>query len=51
MAAFAGSPTPGQLRFTKRHTERSRPWPTGQLPKRCVEIKARVLGQKVRIRF
>ena len=38
--------------FTKRHTERVEVMPDRvQLPKRRVNIKANVLGQKVRIRF
>lgn len=38
--------------FTKRHTERIEAMPDRvQLPKRRVNIKANVLGQKVRIRF
>lgn len=38
--------------FTKRHTERVEAMPDRvQLPKRRVNIKAHVLGQKVRIRF
>ena len=38
--------------FTKRHTERVEGMPDRvQLPKRRVNIKADVLGQKVRIRF
>jgi DNA-binding MarR family transcriptional regulator len=38
--------------FTKRHTERVEALPDRvQLPKRRVNIKADVLGQKVRIRF
>jgi DNA-binding MarR family transcriptional regulator len=38
--------------FTKRHTERVEAMPDRvQLPKRRVNIKANVLGQKVRIRF
>ena len=38
--------------FTKRHTERVEAMPDRvQLPKRLVNIKAKVLGQKVRIRF
>jgi len=38
--------------FTKRHTERVQAMPDRvQLPKRRVNIKANVLGQKVRIRF
>ena len=38
--------------FTKRHTERVEAMPDRvQLPKRRVNIKANVLGQRVRIRF
>ena len=38
--------------FTKRHTERIEAMPErAQLPKRRVNIKGRVLGQNVRIRF
>lgn len=38
--------------FTKRHTERVEAMPDRvQLPKRRVNIKAKLLGQKVRIRF
>ena len=38
--------------FTKRHTERVESMSDRvQLPKRRVNIKAKVLGQKVRIRF
>jgi DNA-binding MarR family transcriptional regulator len=38
--------------FTKRHTERVQAMPERfELPKRRVNIKANVLGQKVRIRF
>ena len=38
--------------FTKRHTERVEAMPDRvQIPKRRVNIKAKVLGQKVRIRF
>jgi DNA-binding MarR family transcriptional regulator len=38
--------------FTKRHTERVEAMPDRvELPKRMVNIKAKVLGQKVRIRF
>ena len=38
--------------FTKRHTERVEAMPDRVLlPKRRVNIKARVLGQRVRIRF
>jgi len=37
--------------FTKRHTERVEAMPDRELPKRRVNIKADVLGQKVRVRF